>query len=76
MCSPHKGSESGKAWNWYSCVAKHCELYIIIVGDFREYIEKALEGFHGSNIRFYYNPVAAKVLEIYWKQGDWRFYKR
>ena len=41
-CSPNMGSEPGMAWNWCINLAKHCELYIITEGEFRDKIEAAL----------------------------------
>lgn len=75
-CSPDMGSEPGMAWNWCVNLAKHCELYIITEGEFRDNIERVLPTLpQGKNMRFYYNPVPDKVRQMCWNQGDWRFYK-
>ncbi|MFT4203283.1 MAG: glycosyltransferase [Chitinophagaceae bacterium] len=74
-CSPNMGSEPGMAWNWCVHLAKHCELYIITEGEFRDRIDAALPDLpQGSNMHFYYNPVLPKVRQMCWNQGDWRFY--
>lgn len=74
-CSPSWGSESGMAWNWISNLAKHCELYIITEGEWREEIEEAVKVHpYGRNMHFYFNPVSDKVRQMCWNQGDWRFY--
>ena len=41
-CSPNMGSEPGMAWNWCVNLAKHCELYIITEGEFRDKIEEVV----------------------------------
>lgn len=74
-CSPDMGSEPGMAWNWCVNLARHCELYIITEGEFRDKIEDVvLKLPQGKNMHFYYNPVSAKVRRMCWNQGDWRFY--
>jgi len=74
-CSPDMGSEPGMAWNWCINLAKHCELHIITEGEFRDKIEAALPLLEqGKNMHFYYNNVSAKVRQMCWNQGDWRFY--
>ena len=75
-CSPNMGSEPGMAWNWCVHLAKHCELYIITEGEFREKIEAVVPTLpQGKNMHFYYNPVTDEVRKMCWNQGDWRFYK-
>lgn len=75
-CSPGMGSEPGMAWNWCLHLAKHCELYIITEGEFRERIENALPNIPwGVRMHFYYNPVSERVRRMCWNQGDWRFYR-
>lgn len=75
-CSPNMGSEPGMAWNWCINLAKHCELFIITEGEFRERIDNALPSLtQGKNMHFYYNPVSEEVRKMCWNQGDWRFYK-
>lgn len=74
-CSPNMGSEPGMAWNWCINLAKHCKLYIITEGEFRNNIEKVLPTLpQGKNMHFYYNPVPEKIRKMCWNQGDWRFY--
>ena len=75
-CSPDMGSEPGMGWNWCVNLAKHCELYIITEGEFRDKIEAAIPTLmQGRNMHFYYNPVSENVRRMCWNQGDWRFYK-
>lgn len=74
-CSPDMGSEPGMAWNWCVNLAKHCELFIITEGEFRDKIERALVRLpQRDNMHFYYNPLSDKVRRMCWNQGDWRFY--
>lgn len=69
------GSEPGMGWNWILAIAKHCEIYVITEGEFREQIEAVLETSDlRDNIHFFYNPVSDKVRRMCWNQGDWRFY--
>ena len=75
-CSPNMGSEPGMAWNWCVNLAKHCELYIITEGEFRDKIEEVVPTLpQGKNMHFFYNPVTDEVRKMCWNQGDWRFYK-
>ena len=75
-CSPNMGSEPGMAWNWCLHLAKHCELYIITEGEFRDKIEAMVPTLpQGKNMHFFYNPVTDEVRKMCWNQGDWRFYK-
>ena len=75
-CSPNMGSEPGMAWNWCINLARHCELYIITEGEFRDKIEAALPTLpQGKHMHFYYNPVSEEIRKMCWNQGDWRFYK-
>lgn len=75
-CSPDMGSEPGMAWNWCVSLAKHCELFIITEGEFRDKIEATIPTLpQGNNMHIYYNPVPEKVRQMCWNQGDWRFYK-
>lgn len=74
-CSPNWGSEPGMAWNWVSCLAKHCNLFIITEGEWREEIETAVAAHpYKEHLHFYYNPVSDKIRRMCWNQGDWRFY--
>ena len=75
-CSPNMGSEPGMAWNWCINLARHCELYIITEGEFRDKIEAVLPTLpQGKHMHFYYNPVSEEIRKMCWNQGDWRFYK-
>lgn len=75
-CSPDMGSEPGMAWNWCVNLAKHCELFIITEGEFRDKIESVVPTLpQGKNMHFYYNPVTPEIRKMCWNQGDWRFYK-
>lgn len=81
--SPNMGSEPGMAWNWCVNLARHCELYIITEGEFRDRIEATLPNIpQGVNMHFYWNPIGGddeiqcdKIRQMCWNQGDWRFYK-
>ena len=74
-CSPNMGSEAGMAWNWCCQLAKYCELHIITEGEFRENIKAVLPTIpQGGNMHFYYLPVAERIRQMCWNQGDWRFY--
>lgn len=74
-CSPHWGSEPGMAWNWISCLAKHCNLFVITEGEWRKEIEEAVAVHpYRDHLHFYYNPVSDKIRRMCWNQGDWRFY--
>lgn len=75
-CSPLMGSEPGMAWNWCVNLARHCELFIVTEGEFRDKIEAAVPTLQqGKNMHFYYNPVSDEVRRMCWNQGDWRFYR-
>ncbi len=75
-CSPSMGSEPGMAWNWCVNLAKHCELFIVTEGEFRDKIEAIVQTLsQRNNMHFYYNPVPEKVRQMCWNQGDWRFYR-
>lgn len=73
--SPTWGSEPGVGWNWVTHLARHCRVFVITEGEWREEIEAALEQLpQRANLRFYFNPVSPKVRRMCWNQGDWRFY--
>ena len=86
--SPNWGSEPGMGWNWIVNLSKHCELYVITEGQWRNEIEQSvsdaitneidmsghLSKEQAQRLHFYYNPVSDKVRSICWNQGDWRFY--
>ena len=75
-CCPNMGSEPGMAWNWCVYLAKHCELYIITEGEFRDKIEEVVPTLpQGKNMHFVYHSVTDEVRKMCWNQGDWRFYK-
>ncbi len=75
-CSPNMGSEPGMGWNWCVNLAKHCELFIITEGEFRDKIENVVHTLpQGKNMHFYYNPVSDNIRRMCWNQGDWRFYR-
>ncbi|WPX40447.1 glycosyltransferase [Akkermansia sp. N21116] len=74
-CSPHWGSEPGMAWNWISCLAQHCNLFVITEGEWRKEIEEAVSIHpYRDHMHFYYHPVPDKIRRMCWNQGDWRFY--
>lgn len=73
--SPSWGSEAGVGWNLITNIAKHCNVYVITEGQWREEIEVALTQLpQKDNIHFHYNPVPQSVRDMCWNQGDWRFY--
>lgn len=73
--SPNWGSEPGMGWNWIINIAKHCNVFVITEGEWKEDIELALEKLpQRQNIHFYYNPVSPEIRKMCWNQGDWRFY--
>jgi Glycosyltransferase len=56
-------------------IAKHCRVFVITEGEWREEIEAALKTMpQKDNIRMYYNPVSDRVRRMCWNQGDYRFY--
>ncbi|MDD2437321.1 MAG: glycosyltransferase [Massilibacteroides sp.] len=74
-CNPNWGSEPGMGWNWVINIARHCRVFVITEGEWKEEIEMELLKFSNKeNIRFYYLPVSEKIRRICWNQGDWRFY--
>lgn len=78
-CCPNMGSEPGMGWNWCVNLAKHCELFIVTEGEYRNQIEEWLRITEHANVagrmHFYYNPVTERIRHMCWNQGDWRFYK-
>ncbi len=73
--SPSWGSEPGVGWNWIVNLAKHCNVFVITEGEWKEEIEVAvIELPQRVNIHFYYNPVSPEIRKMCWNQGDWRFY--
>lgn len=86
--SPNWGSEPGLGWNWIVNLAKHCKLYVITEGEWKNEIEETLaqarsnDGIANSsiskeqadNMHFYYIPVSPRIRKMCWNQGDWRFY--
>lgn len=75
-CGPDMGSEPGVGWKWVVYLARHCEVYVITEGEFKDNIEKALELLpQKERIHFFYLPVSDKIRKMCWNQGDWRFYR-
>lgn len=73
--SPDSGSEPGLGWNWIVNLSKHCNLFIITEGEWRDKIEKTIKTLpQQDNIHFYYNPLPDNVRKMCNRQGDWRFY--
>jgi glycosyltransferase involved in cell wall biosynthesis len=73
--SPSWGSEPGMAWNWISHIAKHCNVFVITEGEWKEDILIAVEKHpNRENMHFYFAPVDTRVRSMCWNQGDWRFY--
>lgn len=70
-CCPGMGSEQGMGWNWIVNLARHCELYVISEGEYREQCE---EGTKGLPVHWYWNPVPQSTREKCWNQGNWSFY--
>lgn len=74
-CSPNMGSEPGLGWNWVMHLARHCELFIITEGEFRDKIEQTVPLLEQKrNMHFYYLPLEDRIRKMCWNQGDWRFY--
>jgi glycosyltransferase involved in cell wall biosynthesis len=72
---PASGSEPGMGWNWVVHLAKHCNLYIITEGEWKDEVDAAVELLpQRENLHFYYLPVTEKVREMCWNQGQWLFY--
>ncbi len=73
--SPNWGSEPGMGWNWIVNIAKHCNVFVITEGEWKDEILDAVGKLpQKDNIRFYFNPLPDKVRRMCWNQGDWRFY--
>lgn len=73
--SPDWGSEQGMGWNWVKAIAKHCRVFVITEGQWKEEIEKAVSKLAcKDNVSFHYLPVSERVRRMCWNQGDWRFY--
>lgn len=73
--SPTWGSEPGMGWNWISSLAKHCNLYVITEGEWKQAITEAVEVHpYKEHLHFYYLPVSGKIRKMCFNQGDWRFY--
>lgn len=73
--SPSWGSEPGMGWNWIIHLAKHCRLYVITEGEWKEEIVAAMLTLpQAGNISWYFIPSSEKVRRMCWNQGDWRFY--
>lgn len=73
--SPNWGSEPGMGWNWIINIAKHCNVFVITEGEWKNEILNALEKLpQKDNIHFYFNSMPDKVRRMCWNQGDWRFY--
>lgn len=73
--SPSWGSEQGVGWHWMTEIAKHCRVFVITEGQWRDEIENAIRKLpQQGNIKMYYNPVSARVRRMCWNQGDYRFY--
>lgn len=73
--SPNWGSEPGMGWNWIVNIAKHCNVFVITEGEWKDEILEAVGKLpQKDNIRFYFNPLPDKVRRMCWNQGDWRFY--
>ena len=70
-CCPGMGSEPGMGWNWVTGIARHCEVYVISEGEFREQAEA---GSRDLPIHWHWNPIHERVRQMCWNQGDWRFY--
>lgn len=74
-CGPNWGSEVGMGWNWIVNLANYCALTVITETGFKDEIETSiclLELKYAP--KFHYINVGKKGRELFWKQGDWRFY--
>ncbi|MCR5083613.1 MAG: glycosyltransferase [Parasporobacterium sp.] len=70
------GSEPGMGWNWIVNLARHCELFVISEGEFREQCEEWCKNHPavGHYIHWFWNPVLQSTRDKCWNQGDWSFY--
>ncbi|MCM1141792.1 MAG: glycosyltransferase family 1 protein, partial [Muribaculum sp.] len=56
--SPNWGSEPGMGWNWIINIAKHCNVFVITEGEWKdEILEAAKKLPQKDNIHFYFNPL-------------------
>jgi len=73
--SPNWGSEPGMGWNWIVNIAKHCNVFVVTEGEWKEEIFEAVAKLpQRENIHFFFNPLPDRVRKMCWNQGDWRFY--
>lgn len=73
--SPNWGSEPGMGWNWIVNIARHCNVFVITEGEWKNEILDAVAKLpQRDNIHFYFNPLPDRVRKMCWNQGDWRFY--
>ena len=75
-CGPNWGSEIGMGWNWVIALSRHCQLTVITELGFKVDIESALVDLNLKHKpKFHYIDVGDNARALFWKQGDWRFYK-
>lgn len=80
-CSPVHGSEPGVGWNWVRQISKHHEVWVLMLGEYREHIEKELASnihpIYVASPRNYYRLVNLEIgvewLYYYWWQ--WEAYR-
>ncbi len=73
--SPNWGSEPGMGWNWIVNIARHCNVFVITEGEWKDEILDAVAKLpQRDNIHFFFNPLPDRVRKMCWNQGDWRFY--
>jgi hypothetical protein len=74
-CGPNWGSEVGMGWNWIMNLSNYCKLTVITEVGFKYDIESALKN---QNLKympqFFYIDIGDRARELFWRQGDWRFY--
>lgn len=74
-CGPNWGSEVGMGWNWIINLANYCKLTIITEKGFKDEIESSIGLLKLKySPEFHYIDIGEKGRELFWKQGDWRFY--
>ncbi|NJK97070.1 MAG: hypothetical protein HC905_21015 [Bacteroidales bacterium] len=63
-------------WNWITHLANYCKLTVISEKSFQQEIEKSLPELKLTHQPvFHYLDIGERAIKLFWKQGDWRFYK-
>ena len=72
-CSPDRGSEPGIGWNWVRQVSRHHEVWVLMLGEYREQMEKALT----PNIHPVYVPSPQnyyRLVDSGLRGSEWVYY--